>query len=466
MAVTPAPGDGLRRPYPPGVPPVQRRELVAWAFYDFANSGYTTVVITAVFNAYFVAVVAGGAPWATLAWTSALSAAYLLVMAVSPVLGVWTDLHQRRKSALAATTAVCVAGTAGLAWCGPGDVALAVALLIASNLAWSLGESLIAAFLPELARDEAIGRLSGYGWALGYVGGLAVLGLCLAWIESAPARGANVADAVPQTMLITAVAFAITALPTLLVLRERRADDPATGGTAGTSGRASAPTPPRIALVPAAIARLRQALAGSEGLVDLRRLLVCIACYQSGVATVITVAAIFTTQALGFTQQESIVLILVVNVSAAVGAFAFGWLQDRIGHRSTLALTLVGWLAGIGVFALSSDRTMVWIAANIAGLCLGSSMSAGRALVAYLCPPDREGEIFGLWNLAVRVAMIAGPLCYGLISWLSDGNHVAALLSTAVFFVGGLILLARVDVARGHRLARGAQPVVATGHAS
>lgn len=445
----------LRRAYPPGVPPVRRRELVAWAFYDFANSGYTTVVVTAVFNAYFVAVVAGGAPWATLAWTAALSAAYLLVMAISPLLGVWTDLHQRRKPALAATTAVCVAGTAALAWCGPGDVAVAVVLLIASNLAWSLGESLIAAFLPELARDEAMGRLSGYGWALGYIGGLIVLALCLVWIETAVARGSSVAAAVPQTMLITAAAFALTALPTLLVLRERRAM-PATARPREGVPAPAAPSPPaRITIVPAAVARLRQALASSDGLVDLRRLLVCIACYQSGVATVITVAAIFTTQALGFTQQESIVLILVVNVSAALGAFAFGWLQDRIGHRATLAITLVGWLVGIGVFALSSERTMVWVAANIAGLCLGSSMSAGRALVAYLCPPDREGEIFGLWNLAVRVAMIAGPLCYGLISWLSDGNHVAALLATAVFFVGGLLLLARVDVARGHRVARG-----------
>lgn len=429
----------LRRAHPAGVAPVRRRELVAWAFYDFANSGYTTVVITAVFNAWFVAVIAGGADWATLAWTLALSLSYALVIVIAPVLGAWADLRARKKRLLLVTTVLCVLGTAGLAACGPGDLALAVTLIVVSNLAYSLGENLIAAFLPELARDEAMGRLSGYGWAIGYVGGLLVLAVCLFWIESASGRGSDTATAVPQTMLITAVAFAFAALPTLLILRER-----ARPQTVAASG-----------ILRVAMARVRQSLLSSRGLRDLRRFLVCIVCYQAGVATVITVAAIFTTQALGFTQQESIVLILVVNVTAALGAFGFGLVQDQLGHRRTLAITLIGWLLAIAVFFASEARPAIWLAANLAGLCLGASQSAGRALVGYLCPPEREGEIFGLWGLAVRVAMILGPLSYGVISWLSAGNHRAALLSTALFFIVGLILLARVDVERGHRAVRG-----------
>lgn len=427
---------GLRKRHPSGVPPVRRRELLAWASYDFANSGYTTVVITAVFNAYFVGVIAAGASWATLAWTLALSVSYLMVIVSAPLIGAWADLRARKKSLLALTTALCVVSTGALVLCGPGDIALALVLVAISNLAYSLGENLVAAFLPELAADEAMGRLSGYGWALGYIGGLLVLAICLYWIQTAGSRGATAVEAVPQTMLITAIAFALAAVPTLLVLRERARPRPVSG------------------VVALAKARLRQALSSSHGLVDLRRFLACIACYQAGVATVITVAAIFTTQALGFTQQESIVLILVVNISAAAGALVFGVVQDRLGHRTTLAITLVGWLLAIGLFFVSEQRWVIWTAANVAGLCLGSSMSAGRALVAYLCPPEREGEIFGLWGLAVRVAMILGPLSYGLISWLSDGNHRAALLATTVYFVGGLALLARVDVARGHRAAR------------
>lgn len=438
MSASETPRAGLRKLHPSDVPPVRRRELIAWAFYDFANSGYTTVVITAVFNAFFVGVIAAGASWATLAWTLALSLSYVLVIIAAPVIGAWADLRARKKSLLVMTTVLCVVSTAALALCGPGDIALALALVAISNLAYSLGENLVAAFLPELAADEAMGRLSGYGWALGYIGGLLVLAVCLYWIQTAEARGVTVEHAVPQTMLITAVAFALASLPTLLMLHERARAKPVS-----SSG-----------IMALTRARLRQAVSSSNGLIDLRRFLICIACYQAGVATVITVAAIFTTQALGFTQQESIVLILVVNISAAVGAFLFGAIQDRMGHRPTLAITLVGWLVAIALFFVSEQRWVIWAAANVAGLCLGSSMSAGRALVAYLCPPEREGEIFGLWGLAVRVAMILGPLSYGLISWFTDGNHRAALLTTTVYFIGGLILLARVDVERGHRAAR------------
>lgn len=428
----------MRRVYGPEVPPVRRRELFAWACYDFANSGYTTVVITAVFNAYFVGVVAGNARWATLAWTLGLSVSYALVILAAPIVGAYADQRANKRRLLRVMTVGCVLSTAALSWCGPGDIWLALVLLVISNLAYSLGESLIAAFLPELAKDEAMGRLSGFGWAFGYVGGLLVLGICLVWILGAPERGVSNDVAVRQSMLITAVAFAISALPTLTMLRER----------AQPTGQASA------GMIATALAGLKSSVASSRDLPDLRRFLICIVWYQSGVATVITLAAVFTTQALGFSTQESIVLVLVVNVTAAVGAFVFGLVQDRLGHRVTLAITLVGWLLSILLFFLSEERWVIWTAANFAGLSLGASQSAGRALVGYLCPPDREGEIFGLWGLAVRVAMIVGPLSYGLFSWLSGGDHRIPLQVTALFFIVGLVQLFRVDVDRGHRLVR------------
>ncbi len=156
-------------------PGVARREVFAWAMYDFANSGYTTVVLTAVFNAYFVATVAGNAPWATFAWTVSLGVSYAIVMVAGPVVGAWADAHAAKKRALAASTAACVAGTALLAFAGPGDVAWAVAFIVVSNVAYSLGENLNAAFLTELARPAALGRVSGWGWSLGYFGGILAL---------------------------------------------------------------------------------------------------------------------------------------------------------------------------------------------------------------------------------------------------------------------------------------------------
>ncbi|MBS7456467.1 MFS transporter [Coralloluteibacterium stylophorae] len=434
----------LRRTHPADLPPVQRRELWAWAGYDFANSGYTTVVITAVFNAYFVRVVADGADWATFAWTLALSLSYLLVAVTAPALGAWADLRARKKFLLAITTAVCVAGTAALAACGPGSVALAIALVVVTNAAFGTGENVIAAFLPELASEDGMGRLSGYGWGFGYVGGLLILGVCLWWIMAgAAAFGVDASAVVPQTMLITAAAFLLAALPTLLVLRERARPQPARSGLWRTS-----------------FARLRQALLESEGLIDLRRFLLCIVCYQAGVMTVITIAAIFTEQALGFSTTESIVLIMVVNVTAAVGALVFGLVQDRLGHRPTLAITLVAWLAAIGLFWFAEDRRLVWVAANVAGLALGASQSAGRALVGYLCPARREAEVFGLWGLAVKLSSVIGPLAFGAVSWASGGDYRIAMLATSLFFVAGLAILATVDVPRGRAAARVADAAI------
>jgi MFS transporter, UMF1 family len=430
---TPAPRR-IRRDHAPPTPAVRRRELLAWMLFDFANSGYTTVVITAVYSAYFVATVAAGAEWATFAWTAALSVSYALILLSAPVVGAWADLAAGKRKLLWLTTTACVLGTAALAWTGPGSVVLALILIVLTNTAYGTGENVIAAFLPELAREEAMGRLSGYGWALGYFGGLLVLGVCLWWITGAEARGLSTSQAVQHSMLITAAAFAMAALPTLLLLRERIRPQPLAQGKS---------------VFATAFARARQSLGGSAGLTDLRRLLLCIVFYQAGVSTVITIAAIFTTQALGFTTSESIQLILVVNLTAAAGAFAFGWLQDRLGHKSLLAASLLGWLLAIGLFWYSDARPVVWLAANIAGLCMGASQSVGRAMIGVFCPPQREAEIFGLWGLAVKLASILGPLCYGAVNWISGGDHRMAMLGTAGFFVVGIALLFGIDIERG-----------------
>ncbi|UCF77268.1 MAG: MFS transporter, partial [Betaproteobacteria bacterium] len=176
--------------------------------YDFANSGYTTVVITAVFNAYFVAEVAGNAPWATFAWTATLAVSFALIMLTAPLIGAYADAHAAKKRLLLATTAGCIIFTAGLSSVGRGDIALGVALIVLSNYCFGTGENLIAAFLPEIADGEALGRVSGWGWSLGYLGGLVSLGACLVYVAWAQGQGADATQFVPGTMLITAAIFA------------------------------------------------------------------------------------------------------------------------------------------------------------------------------------------------------------------------------------------------------------------
>jgi UMF1 family MFS transporter len=182
---------------------------------------------------------------------------------------------------------------------------------------------------------------------------------------------------------------------------------------------------------------------------DLRRFLLCVVFYQAGIQAVVALAAIYAQQAMGFTTRDTIVLIIVVNVSAALGAFGFGHVQDRLGHVATIVLTLVGWLVAIALAWLAEGPRLFWIAANLVGICLGASQSAGRALVGYLSPPSRTAEFFGLWGLAVKLSAVLGPITYGIVTWVSGGDHRLALLITGVYFVIGIAIVVRVNVARG-----------------
>jgi UMF1 family MFS transporter len=412
-------------------PGVARREVFGWAMYDFANSGYTTVVLTAVFNAYFVSVVAKNEPWATFAWTVALAISYAAVMGLGPVVGAWADARAAKKRALALSTIVCVGGTFALAFAGPGMVAWAVAFIIVSNVAYSLGENLTAAFLPELARPESLGKVSGWGWSWGYVGGLIALALCLGWVLTADSRGSTSSEAVQGTMVITAAVFALASLPTFLLLKER-----------------AVPTP-KASVESHAMARLLHTAREAAQYRDLLWLFACGTCYQAGVATVITLAAIYAEQVMGFKMKDTIMLILVVNVTAAIGAFAFGYAQDRMGKVMALRITIVGWVVMTIVAYLSTTPALFWVAANLAGLCMGSSQSAGRALVAYFSPKERAAEFFGLWGVATRLASILGPVTYGAVSWATGGNHRLAMLLTGAFFLVALACLAFVNERRG-----------------
>ena len=416
-------------------PGVKRKEVFGWAMYDFANSGYTTVVITAVFSAYFVGAVADKAEWATLAWTIALSFSYAIVMLTMPAMGAWADRHAAKKKLLMAVTAACVASTAALFWVKPGDVLLALVCIIISNTFFSYGESLTAAFLPELAKPEAVGRISAWGWAWGYLGGMLTLGICLAYVLWAQAAGQTAGQFVPITMLMTAGIYALAACVTFSLLKEH--------------------TKPQLSEKPDSKywQQLIQTFKEAREYKDFMQLMACAVAYQGGVAVAITLAAIYAEQVIGFEPQETMFLIFVLNIAALVGSLILGYAQDRIGHKLALSLTLWGWGITCVLAALSTSKEMFWWAAVLAGICMGSSQSTGRAMAALFIPSHRLAEFFGLWSFALRLASIPGPMGYGLITWVTDGNQrLAIAATTSLFFVGWLLLLP-VNVQRGHLLA-------------
>lgn len=422
--------------------PVTRREIFAWAMYDFANSGYTTVVLTAIFSVYFVSVVAGGGlgqkGTATLLWTVATSITNIVVLLTAPILGAIADYGAHKKRILALTTAGCVVFTAALGWVGQGDIVLGMVTVILSYLMFATGENIIAAFLPEIATEKNIGRISGYGWSLGFVGGVFVLWLCLLYVQSAEAQGLPATAYVPVTLWLTALVFGLAALPTFVWLRERAQPRR---------------LPPGQSYLRLGFARVRETFERVRHYRDLFRFLIALAVYYCGVNTVIVLTAVYAQQVMGFTMSQSIVLLIVANISAAAGAFAFGFLQDSLGSVRTLAITLVLWILALTAVYFIDSRPGFWAAANLIGIALGATQSAGRALVGQFSPVARAAEFFGLWGLAGKLAAVIGPATSGVIAFVTHGDLRMALASTIAFFAAGLALLLGVDERRGRAAA-------------
>ena len=227
-----------------------------------------------------------------------------------------------------------------LALAGRGDVALAMVAIVVSNLFYSIGESLTAAFLPELARRDALGKVSGWGWSFGYFGGMLSLGLSLAYVLWAQRQGQPATQFVPVTMLITSGVYGLASLATFALLRER----------------ARAASRCRRWHCAASLARLRQTWREARRYRDFSWLLACATAYQAGIAVVIALAAVYAEQVLGFVQTQTMMLVFLVNIASAVGAFAFGYWQDRSGHKRALGVTLVGWIVMTVIAALATRR--------------------------------------------------------------------------------------------------------------
>ncbi|HEX2223680.1 MAG TPA: MFS transporter [Thermoanaerobaculia bacterium] len=427
----------------PAHPPPARREIFGWAMFDFANSSYTTVIITAAFGIYFTKLVAPDR--GDFFWGLGIAASNFAVLLLSPVVGAIADDSGRKKLFLTVTYAMCVVGTVLLYFVGPGQVGLGLFLLVLSFVGFSFGENLAAAFLPEISTPRNVGRISGFGWGLGYFGGLG----CLVLVRPYLAGGYELAN-VPRlrlAWLLTGLFFLLAALPTFLFLKERA---PRSSRSAGEYVRAG-------------FARLSTTAHSARRFSELTRFLGVFLLYNAGLSSVVAFAGIFAENTLGFTSDEIIFLFILLQLSAAGGAFLFGILQDRIGSPRTIQIALVlwilvcvgAWLCGDGqaevLFGLNGKQLFWWVG-MAAGLGIGSLQSASRGLVGLFSPTEKSGEFFGLWGLAGKAAYMVGPLIFGLLA-SQTGSQRTAMLSTAVFFVLGLIGMSFIDERRGRAAA-------------
>ncbi len=422
-----------------GVPPVARREIVAWAMFDFANSSYTTVIVSFVFSTVFTSVIAAG-PAADLWWGRAILISNLVVLLLSPVAGAIADESGRKKSFLFTTYLCCVLGTAALWFVEPGAVGMAVLLFVLSNIAFSFGENFAGAFLPEISTSDNIGRISGFGWGLGYFGGL----LSLACVYPLVAKGGITLENFGNLRLawpVTGAFFLLAGLPTFLILRER----------------APRRSEPFSYYLQNGFKRLAQTVRLAGEFRELIRFLCVFFVYSIGVTATIAFSGIYAITTFGFTPGELFLLGVALQIPAALGAVLFGFLQDRIGARKSLQIALLVWMGVTAGSALAPDKRGFWIAAMAAGLGIGSVQAASRALVGLFSPVDKSGEFFGLWGLAGKAAYALGPLLFGFIS-STVGSQRTAVWVNGIFFLLGFLGLFLVDERRGRAAAEGWRP--------
>ena len=402
--------------------PVRRREIFGWCCYDFANSAFITVVVTVVYGPYFTGVVAAGWAGANTLWSVTLAASQVVVMVFGPALGVLADVTGSKKKFLLSMMWVCSAGTAALWLTGPGTVALAAGLVIVAYAAFSFGENFCASFLSELSTPANCGRISGYGWSFGYLGGLGALGLAMLVLSVSP-------DGVRWVFVVTALFMVAATLPVLLLLRERKQPEPHVARWWQLGWES--------------VLRAARDLPQHR---DLLRFFWAFLLYMSGLGAVVAFAAIYSVEVLGFTTGENLVLFASLQISSALGALAFGWWQDRAGSVNMLTAALLLWcLVAVGAY-FCQTKEMFFLVGNVAGLAIGSCQAGSRAVVSLLSPRERAAEFFGFWGVFGKLAAVVGPLFMGVLADVFDLR--VAVLSTLVFFVGGLIVLRGVRMAR------------------
>ncbi len=413
---------------------ISKKTIFGWALYDFANSAFTTLVVTFVYSAYFTSSIASDEISGTEWWSLGITLSALIVAVLSPVLGALADAGGHRKAFLMSTTWLTVVGTALLFFPKAGDVGLALFIFVFANVCYELGYVFYNAYLPEISPPAKIGRISGYGWGLGYLGGFICMLLALGclirpeipWFGFSRDGGEHVR----AVNLLVAGWFAVFSLPMFLWV-------PASLGNRSTPS----PHPVRAALK-------RLGVTFHEIRTQYRtifRFLIARLIYNDGLITVFSFGGIYAQLTFGFTMEEIIVLGIVLNVAAGVGAWVFGVVDDRLGARQTILISLVGLTLATVVAVLTPSKTIFWAAAIFIGLLAGPNQSASRSLMGRLVPKDKENEFFGFFAFSGKATSFLGPLLLGQLTTIFDSQR-AGLSSTAAFFIIGGILLFRLKV--------------------
>lgn len=414
-------------------PQVDRRAIAAWCGYDWAISAFNTVIGTFVFSVYVAKGVATDEVAGTAAWGQAMSLAGLALLLLSPVLGAIADRAGPRKPWLAAMTGICVAATLSLWWVRPDPADLMFALVMAglATVAFELAGVFYNAMLAAVAPPSMLGRVSGWGWGVGYFGGLACLVTALFVFigDNSPIAlwlGTENQEPVRATAVLAALWCAVFAIPLFIWVPEPAFER----------------RPPRQA-VREGVAMLIDTLRRARGHKNLFRFLIASACYRDGINTITAFGGLYAAGTFGMSFEEIIVFAIFLNILAGIGAVGFAWIDDRRGARFTILVSLAG-LSVCGVALLLVEAKLwFWVFALGLGAFFGPAQAAGRTLMAKLSPPGQEAEMFGLYGFAGRAVSFFGPLAFALAT-AAFASQRAGMATVLVFFAVGIALMLTV----------------------
>jgi len=397
------------------------RSLVGWMFYDFANSAFTTIIVTVVYSVYFINSVVGGEPgYGEMLWGRAIGISMTMVALTAPILGAVADFSRAKKRMLFLNCYLTVIFTALLYFVRPGQVFLGMLFFIIANFGFNSANVFYDAFLPEICKPEDIGKVSGFGWSLGYVGGLLSLLVALVLVKI------NVRYVFPAV----ALHFFAFSMFTFFWLKEFRRPSK------------------RSNYFRIAIQRIRFSLKNIAKQPQLLRYIISYFIYNDGITTVIVFASIYGIERFGMTTVQMITYFILAQFTSIIGAAAFGWLTDKTNVKLSLSISLLIWIGVvIWAFFCGSAREYYYVGL-VAGLAIGSSQANSRTMLSLLTPKNRQAEFFGFYTLTGRLSSIIGPLLYGWIAH-KTGDIRYSILSLMMFFILGWIVLQSVRLQEG-----------------
>ncbi len=395
-------------------------------FYDFANSAFTTVMVTVVFSVFFVKSIASGRPeggeWY---WSLAVSISMTLAAIAAPILGAMADYSHSKKKFLFGFTYLTITSTALLYFAGQGDYLLGMVLFIIANFSFNSALVFYDAFLPEVSTPETIGKISGFGWGLGYLGGLVSLLVSLALVK----------HHIRWVWPMIAAHIMIFSLITFIMLKEKKAVTPKTN------------------YLKVAADRILFSLRHIRRMPDLLGYLLSYFLYNVGIYTVIAFAAIYGEKRFAMSEQSLIIFFIIAQVTSVIGAVAFGWHSDRFNVRLSLSISILVWIAVVTWAFFCRSATEYYALGLVAGLAIGSSQANSRTMLSLLTPLNRQAEFFGFYTLVGRISAIIGPFIYGNLTRVT-GDQRYAIISLGAFFILGWFVLQRVNLERGKTLSK------------